>query len=153
MSNRFSPHDHLKFKSSVSIGSQSPVLKKDFLSEDKVSLTIDITYSFFRELQKAKCDFPELSYICILNSQLKPVHLRQCKRLEDRLRQICNEVSRIYKREGGGRQKRKLNDKVKKLAEILILKLKLFQNCMLLYLSLKKITRSWLKNVEYCKTK
>ena len=142
MSNRFSPHDHLKFKSSVSIGSQSPVLKKDFLSEDKVSLTIDITYSFFRELQKAKCDFPELSYICILNSQLKPVHLRQCKRLEDRLRQICNEVSRIYKREGGGRQKRKLNDKVKKLAEILILKLKLFQNCMLLYLSLKKITRS-----------
>ena len=49
-------------------------------------------------------------------SQLKPVHRRQCKRLEDRLLKICIEVSTKYKREGGGRQKRKLNDKMKKLA-------------------------------------
>jgi len=116
MSDHLSPYNELKFKSAVSSGSQSPTLKNDFLSENKISLTIDITYSFFRELQKAKCDFPELSFIWILNSQLKPVHLRQCKRLEDRLRKICNEVSTIYKREGSGRQKRKLNDKVKKLA-------------------------------------
>ena len=60
--------------------------------------------------------FPELSFVWILNSQSKPVHLRQRKRLEDRLGNICNEVSTIYKREGGGRQKRKLNDKVKELA-------------------------------------
>jgi hypothetical protein len=33
----------------------------DFLSENKISLTIDITYSFLRELQKAKCDFPEVA--------------------------------------------------------------------------------------------
>lgn len=44
------------------------------------------------------------------------MHLRQCKRFEDRLGKNCNEVSTIYKREGGGRQKRKLNDKVKKFA-------------------------------------
>lgn len=75
-------------------------------------MTIDITYSFLRELQKATCNFPELSFVWIL----KPIHLRQCKRLEDRLGKNCNEVSTIYKREGGGRQKRKLNDKVKKLA-------------------------------------
>jgi hypothetical protein len=114
--NHLSPYNELKFKSVVSLGSQSPVLKKDFLSENKISLTIDTTHSFFRELQKAKCDFPELSFVWILNSQLKPVHLRQCKILEDRLGKICNEGSTIYKREDGSRQKRELNDQVKKLA-------------------------------------
>jgi hypothetical protein len=61
MSDHLLPYNELKFKSAVSLGSQSPALKNDFLSENKISLTIDITYSFFRELQKAKCDFPEVA--------------------------------------------------------------------------------------------
>ncbi|VDI14468.1 Hypothetical predicted protein [Mytilus galloprovincialis] len=116
MSEHLSPYQKLKFQSTISLGSQSPVLKRDFKSEDKISLTIDIKYSFVRELYKAKCEFPELSYICILNSQLKPVYLKPCDRLDERLRRICSEVSSIYKRQVGGRQKVKLDEKMKKLA-------------------------------------
>lgn len=116
MSDNLSPYDELKFKDAIEIGSRSPALVKTFLSHDRILLTLDIKYPFLRDLQKSKLVYGDLTFVSILNTQLGAIHLKQCERLEERLRIICVETERKYKMTGGGRQKLMLNEKVKKLA-------------------------------------
>ena len=56
-------------------------------------------------------------------------------------------MSTKYKREGGGRQKRKLNDKMKKLA---VYETETVSNIYATVSKFEKIRSNWLNNVAYC---
>lgn len=58
----------MKFQDSVEIETHAPNLKKTFVLEKDVTLiTLDIQYSFLRELFKASLSFPHLTHVAIFN--------------------------------------------------------------------------------------
>ncbi|CAC5358818.1 unnamed protein product [Mytilus coruscus] len=116
MSYNLKNYDKVKFQDTVEIGTHAPNLKKHFLEQDVTLITLDIKYSFLRELFKAIHSFPNLTYVEILNSQLQDFRLVQCERLEDRLYKISSNIAQLYAKHSGGNQKAKLDGKIKKLA-------------------------------------
>ena len=110
MADNFTTVDKIKFESAIRPTEQSPKLKKSFVTENKIAMTICVTYSFLRELQSAKHDYPHFTFIDIVNTQLESFQFKQIHRLEDRFSCLLRKNEAKRKRCKGGRQIKNLEE-------------------------------------------
>ncbi|XP_046561326.1 uncharacterized protein LOC124270324 [Haliotis rubra] len=83
----------------------SPYLPKDMIPS--VEFSIEVSNLFLKELEQVKCTHPDLSYICIVNTQLTAMKLLQRDRLEQHFRRICSEVCLKVRRTNSGAIRKK----------------------------------------------
>lgn len=113
MSEPMSPIQMHKFESEIKHGSQSPNLSKRFYENKNIVLTICVNNRFLRELQDAKYDFPQFTYVQIFNTQLSYYNLLECERIENRLRVKCSEIENISRKKDGRKKMEFLNQTYK----------------------------------------
>lgn len=78
-----------KFEYKLQTGSQSPHLSKTFA---ELCLTLHISSLFLKEVKNSKSNFPNFSYVDIINSQIHAYQLIHSDRIEKRFFVLCKKV-------------------------------------------------------------
>ena len=113
MSDNLTLVESVKFNSKVEINSPSPNLKRSFLQNSPIAISVEVSNSFLNELRLVQAA-TNFSHIDIVNTQITGFQLKSSERLQSRLYQLCYRVSSNLKKIKGGRQKQGfLNEKVK----------------------------------------
>ena len=113
MSDNLTLVESVKFNSKVEINSPSPNLKRSFLQNSPIAISVEVSNSFLNELRLVQAE-TNFSHIDIVNTQITGFQLKSSERLQSRLYQLCYRVSSSLKKIKGGRQKQGfLNEKVK----------------------------------------
>lgn len=99
-------------KQQLSVGTLSPNLSSQLKTAEEVSLTLDSSNKFLRQMYSAKAD----SYVEYLNKNLKHIQLNRTDRLENHLGNVGSRVTNEYKKLKGGSNKQKFDNKVRKIA-------------------------------------
>ena len=107
MSDVFDNVDNLKFKDRIRVCSTSPHLKRDFVNENKIALSISVTNSFLVQLREAH-ERTLLSYLYILNSQLPNFQFKITARLETHFSLLANKAHRDLRTKFRSGRKRKV---------------------------------------------
>lgn len=105
-----------KFEHMLHTGSHYPGISKKF-ADQQLCITLDLTSSFVKELEKAKINFPAFSYVDIINTQLHVYQLLNCARLENRFSTLCSKVNTdLRTKYRSGRKRQLYMTRVSKMA-------------------------------------
>ncbi|CAG2216974.1 unnamed protein product [Mytilus edulis] len=118
MSDILSPTDSLKYQDSIKLSTQhSPCfINRKSVDKTEVALTLHISSKFLRSIEQCPID-TGLTFVNICNTQFSFMQLKQCDRLESRLRTLCSEITHVYMHKyKGGRKRQEFNDKFHNLA-------------------------------------
>lgn len=106
-----------KFEHMLHTGSHYPDISKKFAENQQLCITLDLTSSFVKELEKAKINFPAFSYVDIINAQLHVYQLLNCARLENRFSTLCSKVNTdLRTKYRSGRKRQLYMTRVSKMA-------------------------------------
>lgn len=109
MSDYMSPPAKSKYESKIEISTQVSPFYSNKKSVSEVALSITITNEFIKKLNSWSVD-NDFSFVQTLNSQLSFFQLKECERLNSRLRTMCAKVVSDYKTKfRGGRKREEYN--------------------------------------------
>ena len=97
MSDNLTLVESVKFNSKVEINSPSPNLKRSFLQNSPIAISVEVSNSFLNELRLVQAE-TNFSHIDIVNTQITGFQLKSSERLQSRLYQLCYRVSSNLKK-------------------------------------------------------